>query len=793
MSYFVGVDDLLASVSYAAPDYEYVNVDLDARESPEQLAWGRRVAWLLDSVNVVEVPVEKVAFTELNPFNFGQVAALRELIVSGRAPIFRLPVARFYRIDPGEAEETRREEEDGELEYQRSMSRPWDDDDEGSFYVQLTDGNHRVLAAMAAGEPTVFIAFPSGYKADVLPEELVDVDVWGENPQPHWRELTSGNVDHLARWVSEPQIASAVSRALRAGAIPPLDYQGAGASGIVFCDQRGRAFKVSRYVTDSAREFFAREAAYLRAAKASPRTAGMVPHVFSWRPDLVVIERECVRGEAPSWQEPWQDWHRSLSVSGWTKPEAKDDSWIVTEQGPVLVDAGYALRRGPALADHVEAVLTGRAQGYGESLKDMAWAIYVDRNQGWIHPERAAEVLAQLRAAGDTSEWSGPSKQNPQSEDDRQYALFPGVDFGLPIGPQAGKLGRLVLSGQVDADWAQQWLHFLDPFAETGFDHHMVEMLRKAIALRSGRLAFNEAIEGARNLHVRTKRGMELMIHPGVQDYAPPGSWQVSRFYPERARIELGEPLPGRPGRWRFPRHEGEAALMPAGHSYAPSLEEAVNQAWNEYGALELIERANPGDEGLRDLERRALAGGPEEMARHVIELKRRGLPVETGSWALDWLLQHELDADIALDANRPGGYTPTPNVLASRYEHRYVDRVRDLAQTVVVDPRHEVRGFGGAYLDSGWTVGARGAYYIGAGVSGRELSGLALQKIADVLVEAGVPIQWEPSPIAPSYDVLYALQPVDQMQQVRDAWGPYVGILRSLGAAREVHAWEGS
>ena len=77
---------------------------------------------------------------------------------------------------------------------------------------------------------------------------------------------------------------------------------------------------------------------------------------------------------------------------------------------------------------------------------------------------------------------------------------------------------------------------------------------------------------------------------------------------------------------------------MPSGHTYAPSLEEAVNQAWNEHGALELIERANPGDYGRRELERAwHESGHPDDRSAYMTALSRAGLylPYLRDQWAL--------------------------------------------------------------------------------------------------------------------------------------------------------------
>ena len=239
------------------------------------------------------------------------------------------------------------------------------------------------------------------------PMELVSSDPrrLRSNPQPGPWAADVSNFD-LMDQLPEAEAQSAIDRALEVGAVPPLTYQGAGGSGIVFCDQRWHAFKVARHPLPRTRRFMQSEVDWFRAAAAHPATANMVPRIYAFHPDQVVIERECPRGKGPGWRDPWWDWHQSLSVPGWTSPESGDRQWIVTDRGPVIIDGGYALRRGKVLAQHVEDVLEGRKPGYGESLKDMAWAIYTDTATDHLPPWRGIQLLERLRAAGDVSEYS---------------------------------------------------------------------------------------------------------------------------------------------------------------------------------------------------------------------------------------------------------------------------------------------------------------------------------------------------------------------------------------------------
>jgi len=165
----MGVGDLLELLERAEPDHRYIDNFL----SDDPVVWGADVPWRIDSDYVVEVPVERVLFMEDNLWNLDHAAALKEVMDASGSPGFRLPAARLYRIDADRVASAQRYYDEGELEYQRGMVEPWDDDDEGGFYVHLLDGNHRALAAMAAGEPSIFVTVGPNYREDVLEDEWV--------------------------------------------------------------------------------------------------------------------------------------------------------------------------------------------------------------------------------------------------------------------------------------------------------------------------------------------------------------------------------------------------------------------------------------------------------------------------------------------------------------------------------------------------------------------------------------------------------------------------------------------
>ena len=132
---------------------------------------GRNVKWDLSTFSyVVEVPVENIAVTELNLWNYNHAAGLLEYIESGDA-VLEPPFARFYRIDEEAVTDSQEYAREGELEYQLGMLEPWRKSDIGSFHIQLLDGNHRALAAIAAGERYIPVTIDPNYRQDVEEDE----------------------------------------------------------------------------------------------------------------------------------------------------------------------------------------------------------------------------------------------------------------------------------------------------------------------------------------------------------------------------------------------------------------------------------------------------------------------------------------------------------------------------------------------------------------------------------------------------------------------------------------------
>ena len=174
-SYFVGQDEFVDSLRDTEPDDTYVALQEETFEEPdEDLAHrGRGMSWLRDSNYLVLVPTDKILFTPENSWNPSHAAALYRIFKDGPRPLLKPPDARLHRITPDRVRQSDEWDDEGELEYQTSMERPWGKWDAGTFYVQLLDGNHRAAAAMAAGEEYIPVSVSNNYRDDVKDEEWI--------------------------------------------------------------------------------------------------------------------------------------------------------------------------------------------------------------------------------------------------------------------------------------------------------------------------------------------------------------------------------------------------------------------------------------------------------------------------------------------------------------------------------------------------------------------------------------------------------------------------------------------
>lgn len=224
-----------------------------------------------------------------------------------------------------------------------------------------------------------------------------------------WRDALVPGDDRYIHEIILPEMPDVVARAITAGAPTPLEYMGAGMTGVVFCVD-GVAYKVARRMRDIDHQMFEDEAEWLTAASHVTDVAPSVAEIFHFDPDNLVIERDCPRPATD--QTPYRygerrlsdlhgDIERAMLPHGWTAPEFKPDSYVITARGPVLVDASMPSRVGQELARYVEDVVADDRQLWSDRPSDIAF--YVRREIGQTLSKGEADRLEALIE----SKWPG--------------------------------------------------------------------------------------------------------------------------------------------------------------------------------------------------------------------------------------------------------------------------------------------------------------------------------------------------------------------------------------------------
>ena len=170
---------------------------------------------------------------------------------------------------------------------------------------------------------------------------------------------------------------------------------------IVLCDARGHAFKIARDATN--KSFLDDEADWLAVASKTPGVREHVAKFIRYWPYYIVIERECPmptlgyrrRDEHAIFDLHYDVIGKRMNRVGWTAPEFKQDSYVITDRGPILVDASMAQRIGKVLLRYTVDLLRGRRT---TSDRPSDYAYYVRREIGerTITERAAAPVLQAL-------------------------------------------------------------------------------------------------------------------------------------------------------------------------------------------------------------------------------------------------------------------------------------------------------------------------------------------------------------------------------------------------------------
>ena len=197
------------------------------------------------------------------------------------------------------------------------------------------------------------------------------------------------------------------ARARAAGARGKLSYVGAGAEGFVVCDDRDKAYKAA-WRGHGASSGLEDEARWFQMAAKIPSIKQHVPTFARYNAEEDVLVRECVkprklgRDESrprPNSKRLW-DLHQRLTAVmapyGYGRPEFKNDAYVYSKRGPVLVDAGFAINRGGQLVKEAQRLLK-QEHIKPHDAEDAAFALRMERG-GTVPAPIANKLLARLKA-----------------------------------------------------------------------------------------------------------------------------------------------------------------------------------------------------------------------------------------------------------------------------------------------------------------------------------------------------------------------------------------------------------
>jgi hypothetical protein len=201
-------------------------------------------------------------------------------------------------------------------------------------------------------------------------------------------------------------------RAVAAGADEDsLYYVGAGAEGVVFADKYGRAYKVARPQWAAPPFDGLRSEAEALAALADSPAAKYAARLYGFDPEHGVLVREMVEGRRGGWSDGTklrrvhEEISEALREREITSPEYKEDSYILTDSGPKIVDVGFTQaigkRAARKLREHIQHVRPT------DDLFNLQFDISSTFSEGALSAEQALAMFDRL------AEVFGPSRVEP--------------------------------------------------------------------------------------------------------------------------------------------------------------------------------------------------------------------------------------------------------------------------------------------------------------------------------------------------------------------------------------------
>lgn len=220
----------------------------------------------------------------------------------------------------------------------------------------------------------------------------------------HRKQLAAVRLDPedvaYAHEVVRAALPAVLERLDAAGYDGDFKLLGAGMTAVMLLNTRtGEGLKVA-HDSFGARILFG-EYEFLTSMVDSP-VAKHLPEVYAFDPSAGVLVREAVAGRVgtmstPGLFEVYERITREARKRHWTKPEYKEDSFVVEPDGNiVMVDVGFTNAIGPRLAAKIEAVLESGQDISIAQAEDWAWELRMDVSDGVLPATRADEIRSRL-------------------------------------------------------------------------------------------------------------------------------------------------------------------------------------------------------------------------------------------------------------------------------------------------------------------------------------------------------------------------------------------------------------
>lgn len=273
-------------------------------------------------------------------------------------------------------------------------SRYWKEVSDQQFITEQSSQGNVILVSVDT--------LKDSFRLDIRSEKKFADKAFGDYPDLIDDQRLITNEDQIPG-VIESEIPDTSRRALASGAKAPLEFVGAGMTGIVYKDATGTAYKVGRHLNSINKRILSEEYEWFKAANSDSKVAPHVAKVYRYDPRNVVLVREHIDGYPGAWSQEsslrdlmLQIDSRMRSKHGWSAPEFKGDSFIYSSRGPILVDASMPHRFGHNLVEYVAQIVQGKRRALGESNSDLAFYLRRELMDGNISREQVGPLLEAL-------------------------------------------------------------------------------------------------------------------------------------------------------------------------------------------------------------------------------------------------------------------------------------------------------------------------------------------------------------------------------------------------------------